>query len=70
MLILLIFKVLILNNMHDAADFGTPSIDIFKNHKISMIRIQTLQYAVERSVLAFLAAFVFFFLDSSHSNHL
>ena len=61
------FKVLIVlipNNTHDAVDFDFPWIDIYKNHKICMIRIRTLQHSVEGCVFALLAVSVCFFLLS------
>ena len=57
------FEVLIVltfNNMHDVVDFNSPSNDIYKNQKIIMIRIRTLQYSVEGCVFALPAVFVFF----------
>ena len=55
--------VLILNNTHDAVDFYTPWLNIYKNHKISIIRIRTLQYPVEG-----LCCFLFSFLSSLYVN--
>ena len=39
--------VLILNNTHNVVDFDSPLLNIYKNHKISMIRLRTLQYSLE-----------------------
>ena len=39
--------LLILNTTHDVDDFDSLWINIYKNHKICMIRIWTLQYSVE-----------------------
>ena len=50
--------------MHDV-DFDSPWLKIYKNHKISMIRIRTLQYSVEGCVFAMLAVFVFFFVNAA-----
>ena len=52
--------VLMLNNTHDIVDFDSPWLNVYKNHKIIMIRIRTLQYSVEGCVFALLAIFVFF----------
>ena len=53
-----VFIVLILNNTH-LVDFDSPSIDIYTKHKISIIRIRTLQYLLEGCVF-----FTFFHLFS------
>ena len=55
-------SVLILNNMHDAVDCDFPRPSIYTKHKISMIRIWTLQYSLQGCVFALFAIFVFFFL--------
>ena len=54
--------ILILNNTHDVIDFDFLWLNIYKNHKISMILIKTPQYSVERCVLSLLAVFGSFFL--------
>ena len=63
-----ILIVLILNNTHDVIDFNYLLLNICKNHKLSMIRIRTLQYSVEGCL------FVFFLNDLmndlKYSNHL
>ena len=37
----------LIRNTHDVVDFDSPGIDIYKNHKIYMIRLRTLQYLVK-----------------------
>ena len=54
--------ILIFNTTYAVVDFDSPWPNIDKNHKISWIRIRTLQYSVEACVYALLAVFVFFFL--------
>ena len=51
--------VFIISNTHDVVGFDSPSIEIYMRHNISLIRIRTLQYSVEGSVLAVLLSFFF-----------
>ena len=60
------FIVLILKNTHDV-DFDSPLLNFYKNHKISMIRVRTLQYSVKSCVFFFA---VNYDNNSNHSNHL
>ena len=70
--------IFILNNMYDGVYFESPQHNIFKNHKTSMIHVQTLKYSLEGCVLALLAArFFFIFVNTTttkavnfHSHHL
>ena len=50
------FIIFRLNNMYDDVDFKSPQHNIFKNHKISMIRVRTLKYSLRGCVFALLAA--------------
>ena len=61
------FEILILhilNNAHNAVAFDSPLLDIYKNHKINMIRIRTLQYSMKGRVFTLLAVFTLFFYSS------
>ena len=53
---------LILNNTH-VVDFDSPWLNIYENHKISVICVRTPQYSVGGCVFALLAVFVFFFFS-------
>ena len=52
---------LILNNTHDVVDFDSPRIDIYRKHKIGVIRIRIWQYSVKVCVLRCLLLLFFFF---------
>ena len=58
-LIIFILTIFILSGIFDVVDFDSPWLNIYKNHTISMIRIPTLNYALEGSVFALLAALPF-----------
>ena len=61
-----ILIVLILNNTDDVVDFKPPWIDIYKNHKVYMLRVRTLLYSVEGC--ACFACCLCLFLSSSFVN--
>ena len=46
-----VLTILILNDTHEVVvDFNSPRLNIYRNHKISMIRMRTLQYLVKGCV--------------------
>ena len=64
------FEVLILhilNNTHDVVDFDSPRIDIYKNQKLWMIGIRTVQYSVKGCVFC-VACCLCLFLSSIFVN--
>ena len=57
-----VLTVLILNNTHNVVDFDSVLLNIFKNHKRSIICVRTLQHLLEGCVLALLTVFLCFFV--------
>ena len=55
--------------MYNDVDFDSSWVNIYKNHKISMIRIRTLQYSLEGCVFALFAVFVFFLFFYKCNNN-
>ena len=51
--------VFILNNTPDVLDFDSSLLNIYKNHKISMIRVRTLRYSPDDCVLVFFLSYFF-----------
>ena len=47
-----VLTLLVLNNTYDVIDFDSPVRNIYKDHQISMIRIQTLTYSLKDNVFA------------------
>ena len=53
--------ILILNKTHDVVNFDSPWLNIYENHKISIILVRTVQYLLEGYVFASHVVFVFSF---------
>ena len=56
------------NDTYDVIDFNSAWLNNYRNHKISMIRLWTLQYSLEGCVVALLAVFVFFLFCKCSNN--